>query len=122
MHTKRLFLADLTDYHLKLLLKVVEYSRNETIEDWMREVESGYLGMYEICDGKGLIGLKRFSTHVFVSFLVGEELKPYTDQFIPWLKEISGGMPIEALVTRKGLVKYYEMLGFEPLGTWMRYP
>lgn len=121
MHTKRLFLQDLTDEHLTLLLKVIQYSVDIQIEDWLDQLQTGYLAVYEIADGKGLVGLKRRGDSVFVEFLVGEDLKPYTHEIVAWLKEIAEGKTIEAFVTRKGLVKYYAMLGFKNIGTWMRF-
>jgi hypothetical protein len=120
MPTKRLFLDTLSDSHLTLLLRAVQYSHDVTIEGWLQDLSQGMLAIFELADGKGLIGFRRFPDHIFVEFLVGRDLRPLTAEILEFVRAQAQGKKIEALVTRPGLVKYYSMLGFKPFGTWMR--
>ena len=123
MHTKRLFLQDLTDQHLTLMLRAVEWCYDVKIEEWLERCENGKLAIYEL-EGKGLIGLQRFNGRIFIEFVVGSGLKPLGPDIIAWIKEMCGECEIDLLVgnSRPGLMRYYErVLGFRPVATWMRY-
>lgn len=120
MHTKRLFLQDLTDWHLTLMLKGVRWSNGASVEEWLASLQDGTLAIFQL-EEHGIIGLRRQPTCIFVEFLSGTGLRPYTQEIVDWLKTTADGRCIEAMVTRPGLVKYYTALGFRPLSTWMRF-
>ena len=120
MHTQRLFLQDLTPRHLTWLLKAVKWCHDVTIDDWLQGLQEGIIAFYEI-EGKGMIGLGRRPECIFVEFLVGENLRPLTEDIVSWLDTVRGTKPLEMMVTRPALIRYYERLGFQPLAMWMRY-
>ena len=119
MGIERLFLAQIEEQHLLLLNKAVAYSVDASVEQWLRWVANGAMGLFDLY-GKGLMGLRPLPQLMCVEFLVGKDLRPHARGILDFVKGEAEGHPVETFVTRRGLVRFYEGLGFRPLATWMR--
>lgn len=114
---KRLFLSDLTDQHLTWLQKAIDFSNGVKMEDWLKDWSDETLAVFEVTNG--IVGLRRTHLGVFVEFLAGSDMRGSARDILAAVKETAGG-EVEAFVTRPGLVRFYERLGFKSLGTTMR--
>lgn len=114
---KQLSLRDLNDQHLTWLQKAIEFSNGVKMEDWLEDWSAGKLSVFEVPGG--IVGLRRTRLGVFVEFLAGRDMRGSAKEILASVREVAGG-EVEAFVTRPGLVKFYERLGFKSLGTTMR--
>ena len=114
---KRLFLSELSDQHLTWLQKAIEFSNGVKMEDWLEDWQGGELEVFEVING--IVGLRRTRLGVFVEFLAGSDMRGSARDILAAVKDVAGG-EVEAFVTRPGLVRFYERLGFKSLGTTMR--
>jgi hypothetical protein len=118
MPTKRIFLRDLTDQHLLWLHKALEWSVEARLESWLKDWADGTLEVYEVTNG--LAGIKRYQDYAFVLFIAGEGMKPFAKEIQDQIKELVAPLPLEAHVTREGLVRFYKNLGWSHVCTAMR--
>lgn len=114
---KRLSLEELTDQHLTWLQKAIEFSNGTKMEEWLEDWQSGKLAVFEVTNG--IVGLRSTRLGIFVEFLAGSDMRGSAHSILAAIRE-EAGAPVEAFVTRPGLVRFYERLGFKSLGTTMR--
>lgn len=119
---KRLYLRDISENHLRMLNRAVEYSPDSTVEAWLEDVHKGLIALFEITPD-GLIGLRKLEGGkvLHVVLITGKGLIARAREIMDFVIEEANGATIEAMVSRRGLVRLYERLGFRPLACWMRY-
>lgn len=119
MTHKRLFLPDLTDEHLILLDRAATISPDgKTAKNWLEDIAVGHLALFEVPGG--IIGMKREQKHIFVELLAGEGMKEHAAEVLAAVKELANGSPVEGFVVNPAVARFYQRLGFTPVGTYMR--
>lgn len=120
IHTKRLFLADLSPKHLTMLQRGVEWCHDCTVEKWLEDINSGLLALFEV-EEVALIGLRKLTDRVWIELLVGRGIKKYGPEALEWVCSLHPGLPVELGASRDGLLRYYQRtLGFRPVNVIMR--
>lgn len=116
----RLSLEDLKDQHREWLVTACEGSLDEaTIEMYTQAIRTNMMALWDL-GGRGIMGLSRTNKVLWVEFVVGKDLESLCEAIVLLLQREASGRRIEALPSRKGMVRVLERLGFKPVSTLMR--
>lgn len=118
MTHKRIFLQDLTDRHLLLILDALQYSPWDSAEDYMQQIAEGKMELYEI--GEGLVAFRLGEKQAEVVFVVGPGLIERKEEVVAAAREFARGLPVEAFLVHAGMVRLASKMGFKPVGAYMR--
>lgn len=116
MPPKRLFLPDLTDQHLTMLLRCADHVEGRKVGDWLLMLGKGEMALWDL--GTGLIGLCWHPGTIYVELIIGSGLIKRREELRDWL--LSFGCRVEGFARRPGLERLYKCLGARSLGTYMR--
>lgn len=118
---RRLHQGDFGEREVGWLVEVSQQSLDRTRpEVYCEALLSGRLEIYEAFN-KGLIGLSKTETVLWLEFIVGRGLlDKHTPEIVAWLREQAQGRRIEALSHKAPMTRRMIAAGFDPVAQHLR--
>lgn len=121
MKVRKITLADCSPLQIESIQSelICEY------DDFVADVKNGatelYCINYDESEKETLFAIRTEGRTAIVVFLIGEKLDAFTDWVVKALKQTNLVDYVDAFTKRKGMVKHFDKIGAEHIGTYHRF-